>query len=178
MMQKKILDLGCGKKKRSGAIGIDFNPSVGADIVHDLNKFPYPINDQEFDEVYLDNVLEHLDDVLLVMNEIHRISKPGAVVKVIVPYFRSHWAAIDPTHKHAFTTNSFAYYDPTQPFCARYAYTSARFKVKKFIFNESLPNRPFKKLIVPLANRWPYHYEYYFSHLLPLDDISFYLERV
>lgn len=174
---KKILDLGCGRKKRPGAIGVDFNGNLGADIVHDLNQFPYPLKDNEFDEIYLDNTLEHLDNVISVMEEVYRISKPGGLVKVIVPYFRSHWACIDPTHRHFFTLNSFAYYDPSHQFCHQYAYTHARFRVKKIIFNENLPNPWFKKIIVSIANKWPYHYEYYFSQLYPLDDITYYLER-
>ncbi len=173
----KILDLGCGKKKHPGAIGVDFNANLGADIVHDLNKFPYPLKDKEFDEIYLDNVLEHLDNVIRVMEEVYRISKPGGLVKVIVPYFRSHWACIDPTHTHFFTYNSFAYYDPDHQFFQRYAYTHARFKVRKIVFNELLPNPWRKQIIVNLANRWPNHYELYFSHLFPLDDITYYLER-
>ena len=40
-----ILDLGCGNKKRDGTIGVDFNSRTKADIIHDLNIFPYPFED-------------------------------------------------------------------------------------------------------------------------------------
>lgn len=56
---REILDLGCGTRKREGAIGVDKIPSV-ADILHDLDCFPYPFEDSSFDEIHLDNVLEHL----------------------------------------------------------------------------------------------------------------------
>jgi len=36
----KILDLGCGKRKRKGATGIDISKYADADVVHDLNVFP------------------------------------------------------------------------------------------------------------------------------------------
>lgn len=173
----KVLDLGCGNKKRPGAIGIDFNSRTAADIIHNLNNFPYPLEDSSFDEIYLDNTLEHLDDVIRVMEEVHRILKPGGLVKVIVPYFRSLWACIDPTHKHFFTVESFAYFDPDHIICSRYDYSLARFKPEKIIFNETLENRWTKKIVIKLANRWPCRYEYYFSHLYPLDDISFYLRK-
>ena len=91
-MDKKILDLGCGKRKRPGAIGIDNNPATDADVIHSLNVYPYPFEDSSFDEIYVDNVLEHLDDVVRTMEELHRISRPGGLVKVIVPYFRAPWA--------------------------------------------------------------------------------------
>ena len=52
-----ILDFGCGNRKRPGSIGIDVNPRTDADVVHDLNVFPYPFADSSFDEVYADNVI-------------------------------------------------------------------------------------------------------------------------
>lgn len=84
----KILDLGCGKKKRPGSIGIDYSDRHNADVIHDLNVFPYPFESNSIDQVYLDNVLEHLDNPIRVIEEVHRITKQGGGVKVIVPYFR------------------------------------------------------------------------------------------
>lgn len=174
----RILDLGCGNKKRPNAIGVDGNSRTAADVVHDLNVFPYPFPDSSFDEIYIDNVLEHLDDVLRVMEEVHRISAPNAMVKVIVPYFRSPWAFIDPTHKHFFTVNSFAYFDPANPICQRYDYTLSRFSVEEIIFNETIPGRISKRIMRKIANRWPQRYEFYLSHLYPLDDITYYLRTI
>ena len=74
-----VLDIGCGNKKRPGSIGLDINPSTSADVVHDLNVFPYPFADSSFDEIHADNVIEHLDDVIAVMEEIHRLARPGAL---------------------------------------------------------------------------------------------------
>jgi len=173
----KILDLGCGKRKRKGSVGVDFSDRHAADVIHNLNYFPYPFDDKEFDEVYLDNVLEHLDDPIRVMEEVYRISKKGALVKVIVPYFRSVWAFIDPTHKSFFTVKSFSYFDPRHPICHRYDYTPARFYVQDIVFNETLPNRFFKKILIFFANKYPNKYELYISHLLPLDDITYYLRK-
>lgn len=174
----KVLDLGCGNKKRTGAVGVDFNSRTAADVVHNLNNFPYPFEDSSFDEIYLDNTLEHLDDVMRVMEEVHRICKPGGLVKVIVPYFRSHYACIDPTHKHFFTVGSFSYFDPQNQICTRYDYTLARFKPEKIVFNETLLNRWTVKIVLMFANRWPHRYECYLSHFYPLDDISYYLRKL
>jgi predicted SAM-dependent methyltransferase len=177
-MKPKILDLGCGKKKRPGSIGVDHSSRHQADIIHDLNLFPYPFKDDEFDEIYLDNVLEHLDSPMLVMEEVHRICKPGGRVKVIAPYFRSLWAFIDPTHKNFFTVNSFGYFDPKHANCKQYEYTQARFSVERICFNETLTNRLFKRIVVGLANRYPDHYELYLGHIYPLDDITYFLVKV
>ncbi len=175
---KIILDLGCGKKKRDGAIGVDYSDRHGADFIHDLNLFPYPFESDTVDEVYLDNILEHLDDPMRVMKEVHRISKRGGLVKVIVPYFRSMWAFIDPTHKHFFTVDSFAYYDPRHVICQRYDYTDTRFFVERIVFNETIHARWLtRQMVVKLANKWPNRYESYLSHLYPLDDITYYLTK-
>ena len=42
MINKIIIDLGCGMKKTPNSIGVDSNKSVNPDVVHDLNTFPYP----------------------------------------------------------------------------------------------------------------------------------------
>jgi predicted SAM-dependent methyltransferase len=173
----KILDLGCGKKKRLNSIGVDFSNRHDADVIHNLNVFPYPFESCSIDEVYMDNVLEHLDDSMRVMEEIYRITKMKGKVKVVVPYFRSVWAFIDPTHKTFYTVNSFAYYDPRHIICKRYDYTNARFLVNKIVFNESIRSNWVKNFFTNLANRYPYHYENFFSHLYPLDDITYYLEK-
>jgi len=178
MSAQKILDLGCGNKKRDGAVGVDFNDRTAADIVHNLNSFPYPFEDASFDEIYIDNTLEHLDDVMRVMEEVHRICRPNGLVKVIVPYFRSLYAFTDPTHQHYFAVNSFAFFDPDHIICNRYDYTLARFKPEKIVFNETLDDRWLKRQIKKIANRWPWRYEYYLSHLYPLDDISYYLRKI
>ena len=103
----KLLVLGCGKKEFLGnlrdiVVTVDINENVGADVVHNLDVYPWPFENNEFDVVHLDNVLEHLNDIVRAMQEIHRISKAGATVTIIVPYFRSKWACVDPTHKHFF----------------------------------------------------------------------------
>ena len=74
-----MLDLGCGNKKRPGAIGVDFNERTDADIIHDLNILPYPFEDSSFDEIYIDNCLKHLDDTLGIMEELHRICKASGL---------------------------------------------------------------------------------------------------
>jgi SAM-dependent methyltransferase len=174
----KILDLGCGKKKKANSIGVDYSDRHNADVIHDLNIFPYPFDSSSIDEIYMDNVLEHLDEPMRVMEEVHRICRPGGIVKVIVPYFRSVWAFIDPTHKTFYTVDSFAYYDPSHIICQRYDYVSTRFYVNKIVFNEGLLDKRWtKKLMIKLANKYPNRYETYLSHFYPLDQITYYLEK-
>ena len=40
LINMKILDFGCGKRKQKGATGIDISKDTDADVIHDLNVFP------------------------------------------------------------------------------------------------------------------------------------------
>ena len=60
----KVLDLGCGKKKRFGTISVDYSDRHNVDVISDLNLFPYPFESDSIDQVYLENFLEHLDKPL------------------------------------------------------------------------------------------------------------------
>lgn len=120
------LNLGCGHKKISGFTGVDQIKTKAADVVHDLNFAPYPFPEGSVDEIIADNVLEHLNDVIAVMEEWHRLCRAGAIIKISLPYYKSSGAFSDPTHKHFFTENSFQYFTPEHEYNF---YTSARFKV-------------------------------------------------
>jgi len=107
---KKVLDLGCGNNKVNGSIGLNDIKLPGVDVVHNLNTFPYPFKDNEFDKIYANMVLEHLDDLMKTMNEIHRILKLGGYLHIKVPYYTSMDAFTDPTHKNFFSEKSFLYF--------------------------------------------------------------------
>jgi predicted SAM-dependent methyltransferase len=177
-MERKILDLGCGTRKHEGAIGVDINPGAAVDIVHDLDCFPYPFEDSSFDEIHIDNVLEHLADVVGTLEELHRISKTGGLVVVHVPYFRAKWAFIDPTHRHFFTTESFTYFDPAHIHSTVYPYSAIRFRTERVVFNERVKRGILTALVRSVANKWPMRYETYMSHLYPLDELTFHLRAV
>jgi len=84
----KILDLGCGNNKK-GTIGIDIRKDSNADIIHNLNEYPYPFKDDEFDMIIADHILEHLDDYKKTMEELHRITKNKGKIIIRVPHFSS-----------------------------------------------------------------------------------------
>lgn len=162
------LNLGCGKDIKMGYINLDIVRNKGVDIVHDLNKFPYPFKDNTFNEIVCNNIIEHVDNVIKVMEELHRISKPNAKIRVQVPSFSSKDFFTDPTHKHAFSTLSFQYFEENTPLNF---YTKARFKVKsRIIFNKlNKLLEPFVNLSTKLKNL----YENYFAFIFPSNAIVF-----
>ena len=126
-LQRKIkrLNLGCGKFKKEGYINVDYNKDVDPDVIHDLNVFPYPFNDDEFDLIEADHVLEHLDDPFRVMKEIHRIAKHGASVIIRVPHFSRGFT--HPEHKRGFDVTFPFYFQPS----FQGGYQGVEFKLEK-----------------------------------------------
>lgn len=122
------LNLGCGYKKIDGFLGIDLAKTEAVDLVYDLNIMPYPFKANSVSEIVADNILEHLDDVVAVMEEIYRLCKKGALLKISLPYYKSSGAFTDPTHQHFFTENTFEFFNPDHEYYFR---TSAKFKILK-----------------------------------------------
>lgn len=106
----KILDVGCGINKYPGAIGIDRLPGTAADIVWDLDQFPWPVEDCSFDEVRLIHVIEHVGDVMATMSEIHRILRPGGRLVMETPHYTDFSSWCDPTHRWHLNSYSFRYF--------------------------------------------------------------------
>jgi SAM-dependent methyltransferase len=105
----KVLDIGCGRSKLPGAVGIDRLPNTDADVIHDLDVIPYPLDDDSFDAVLARHVLEHVEAPLDVLAELHRVTRAGGVVTIITPHFSSSTSWRDPTHRHHFASRSFDY---------------------------------------------------------------------
>lgn len=179
-MDNLRLDVGCGNSKKKGFIGIDIIPLEGVDIVHDLNQFPYPIDSNTIDEIWMDNVLEHLNKPMLVMEELYRICRSNAKVTIAVPYFRSFYAIIDPTHCNFFGVYWFNYFDPSHIFHKKYQYSKAQFKLEKLEFDREFKKnmRFWHKALVKFAEKRPYSYESRLSHLFPLNSLTFYLKAL
>ncbi len=177
----KKVDFGCGASKKEGFIGVDVIPMPGVDIVHDLSSFPYPFADNELDEVWMDQVLEHIPTPLNVVNELYRICKNGAKVHIGVPYFRSAYSAIDPTHVNFFGVFWFNYFDPRHPFHHKYQYSQSKFNIDQIEFNREFKNGKMNfllKKLIRYAEKNPEHYELRWSHLLPLSSLTFHLTVV
>jgi SAM-dependent methyltransferase len=122
------VNLGCGRKYLDGYINCDVITSVRSDRCFDLNVTPYPFEADSVDEILADNVLEHLEDVVRTMEEIHRILRPGGTATILLPYSKSDGALHDPTHRHFFTERSMDYFALEHPYNF---YSSARFIIRK-----------------------------------------------
>jgi len=102
-----ILDFGCKNSKAKEAVGVDINPNSSADIVHDLDMAPYPFPDNHADLIYAKQILEHLNNPKILIQEAYRILKPGGKLIIEVPHFSNSYAYGDPDHKRQFTYFTF-----------------------------------------------------------------------
>ena len=173
----KSLDLGCGKRKYSGAIGLDINPLNDADVISDLDYLVYPFKSEIFDIVICENVLEHLKEPLHAMEEIYRILKPGGIVKILTPHFSSDDSFSDITHRYHFSFRSFDLFtDITDNPSSYPIYTRARFEMlkKRMVFGR------IKRYmgIEYLSNRFPSFYESHLAFIFQAHSIYFEMRAI
>ena len=119
------VDLACGgAKKGEDFVGVDISKCDGVDIIHDLNIYPWPFEDNSVDEVNCSHYIEHIphdnikaalkesnsfyefkdklleskDGFIQFFNELYRILKEEGRAILIAPYYTSMRAFGDPTH--------------------------------------------------------------------------------
>ena len=101
------LDLGCGSNKQKGFIGVDF--SSRPDVISDFeSSLPFSSSSIEF--IWCDQTLEHVQNLIPLMNECHRILSPGSHMWIGVPRFPEPESVIDPTHVRFFVPGTFDYF--------------------------------------------------------------------
>lgn len=115
------LDLACGQNKQEGFFGIDVQPTDDTDLVLDLLRFPWPFDDDSVEEVYSSHWVEHIphwrpwfgeiDGLLLVMDEIWRVCKDQAQVRIVHPYGMTARALQDPTHERYIVEQTWGYFN-------------------------------------------------------------------
>jgi len=175
----KILDIGCGNNKYKSlnkgdkVIGLDSIKLQGIDVIHNLEKFPWPFKNEEFDLIICNNILEHLSDLIRTMEELWKILKKGGKIKIDVPYFSYYGAFQDPTHKRFFTYKTFEYF--TEKFAFGY-YSKKKFKIikRKLVFSV---HHPILNFFEPFINKFPRFYERFFCYLLPVEKLEIELQK-
>lgn len=112
------LDLGCGAHKQEGGfLGIDKRKTPAVDLVHDLERFPWPLPESCASLVVISHFWEHVKPWLTLdfMAELHRVCQPGAQVMISGPYAMGFRYCQDPTHCNPTNEATFAYFDPRHP---------------------------------------------------------------
>jgi len=116
------LDIGCGDKLQEGWYGIDkgfYGSSKFPNFVkRNLEDIPWPLPDNCVIELKASHILEHIcpKRIIDIFNEIHRVCKDKAIVKISVPLGGTDAFVQDPTHCCSFNRKTFEYFDPEFPF--------------------------------------------------------------
>lgn len=182
---KTKLNLGAGldikeSNEQEKWINVDFLEGEGIDVIHNLEEFPYPFKDNSIDYVLMDNSLEHLQDTIRVMEELHRICKPNAIVEIIVPHYTGAGAFQSLTHKRFFGSQTF---NDLRPGNLR-TYSHAEFcilenKLDFFSMRNWWWVRPIKLVINKIINIRPFWAERFLAYPLGgFDSVKFKLEVV
>jgi SAM-dependent methyltransferase len=110
------IEIGGGTLVQPGWINLDSRNGHG-EWARMAQQTPWPTGDNTVDAIRASHVMEHIpagQERIDVMNEAHRVLKPGGVFEVIVPIVNDplSWHAIaDPTHVSFWVLESFHYFD-------------------------------------------------------------------
>lgn len=180
------LDFGCGKLLEEGWEGVDYTPLPGIKYVVNLNKKKkLPFKSNSIDEARAFHLVEHLDDPMGFVNEVHRILKPGSVFTITVPYFAYGMSHV-PIHKTYWNFRTHILFD------GEYHEINAKWKVE-MSWNWRVTEKSVKKHFILLPFFWvqkaidkfllkPYRryelYELGICYIIPVESITFKLTKV
>lgn len=177
-----ILDIGCGKTKYPNSIGIDNQKKSNADIIFDIEKgLPFPPN--QFDTVYSNHVLEHIDPKKLVyiLEEIWRVTKPQGQIIIKVPHFTGTAAATNPTHlRQGFSSQLFNYFlsENEYPNYGKISFKTKKIRLKK-LGNQNPLWSLFTSIVTYCANLNPLFCELFWVYWFGgFDEIEFTLRPI
>jgi len=120
-----------------GAFGLDRRKERGVDVICDF-EHAVPLKTNAVDVVYMSHIMEHIKDLIPFMEEVYRVCRPGAEVRVIVPYYTSRGAFRDPTHVRFIAEDTFQYFEPPTNYGIK-----TNFKIEKIEYDVRKPFRYF-----------------------------------
>ena len=109
---KLCLDVGCGDNLQPGFVGMDKRKLENVDIVHDIEVFPWPIEDEVVSVIMMSHLVEHIKPWLQLdlINEAWRVLEPEGLLLISTPYGGSFRYNQDPTHCAPWNEATVAYF--------------------------------------------------------------------
>jgi len=113
--ENKKLNMGCGFKKLNDHWNVDVEAKCNPDEVLDFEKTPWPYEDNFFEKITADNILEHVGQdpkvFTNVIKEMYRVSADQAEWFINVPHHRCDLFWDDYTHVRVLTAKTFKMFD-------------------------------------------------------------------
>jgi ubiquinone/menaquinone biosynthesis C-methylase UbiE len=173
----KKLNLGSGLDYKEDYTNLDNNKNLKADVYHNIETIPYPFEDNQFEEIYCHHILEHLHDLLGVMEELWRISKPGGKINIYGPCTGSFEVDVDLTHKRSLNSQTFRRCFKPEGDTWGF-YTKAKFKVLRDYIKFYGPWFKPIEYLVNRSRRIKNVYERHFAYTVQAKEINIVLEVV
>jgi hypothetical protein len=104
------LNLGSGKTSREGFYNVDLVALDTVDMVADLNRPLDGLPDNSVAQVVCKHTLEHIQNIVGILSELHRVVRPEGQIEIAVPHFSNPYGYSDPTHVHFFGLFSMYYF--------------------------------------------------------------------
>lgn len=173
----KKLNLGCGNDIWKGWVNLDMMDVAGADVIHNLDDFPYPFKDNTFDKIVANNLIEHLHEPNEFIKELWRIGKDGCEIEIVTPHFSSWDVWEDISHLRPFAYRSLCQFD-----IKRNSLDDVFLNPKGMKFKMDVKirfGRLYKLLgISCLANKFPIVYESLFAYIFQSRKVVYNLEVI
>jgi SAM-dependent methyltransferase len=119
------MNVGCGRNAIDGWVNLDCVALPGVNLVCDLENLrrePLALPDDSVEHFLLSHVIEHVRDVLGLMQELWRVATPDATAEIRVPHGGNDDAWEDPTHVRGQFPGSFGYFSQPYYWRADYGY--------------------------------------------------------
>ena len=183
-----VVDLGCGERKREGAIGIDRVEHDSVDLTGDAIEILGAFPDASIDRVVSSHFVEHLPDVAALVDLLARKVRPGGAIEIVVPHFTNPYFHSDPTHRSSFGLYTFCYFCRSTLFRREVPSYVRRPQLRlarvDLVFKASRPfylRHALRRLAGALFNSNAFFQELYedcFSYWFPCYEIRYRIERV
>jgi len=116
---KKILNIGCGNSTY-GTHFIDLYPQRRGVIKFDVEKADLPFRHNYFDEIFTENIFEHITNPNIFLKRIYKILKRGGIVRLItdnasfwgwhLPGAKTHYGGYEKINKYGKSDCHYALY--------------------------------------------------------------------
>ncbi len=149
------INLGSGMSPIEGFYSLDQFNIGNVDILADLNKPLTLLPDNCVHKIFSYHVLEHLENFIPLMSELHRLVKSNGMIEVVVPHFSNVYSFSDPTHVRFFGLYTMYYFSLNEDQPARKVpsfYTDFKFRVE-LVKIEFYKDTIFEHLFMPLFSK-------------------------